>query len=334
MSRRKAAEKALDPVAVDARLIVGQAKRARMPQRPEVTADLLAAARIVDAEVDDPLRLSADPVIYHERDPHVIAECLVVLRAEADHNDPLHVPHGGKAEDLPGVLRFFHHHEPAGLFDLRGKLVQRFGDKKVAQRAPLILFVVVDKHADDPRVVLCQEDPRHVGDILPLLQQRRHALDRRVRDLLRLPVDHVRYRRRAEPQLLRQITDPHPPFLHSPLPFPQNPSPPFYPPSPSKSKVIRRTSQKACHPCRKLCIFLLTGAGDCCMIAGTNLVGAGRPGTADGAYRGIRAGCQTLRRSAGRKMWAVHCVFWRFRRFRRREWAGAAGRNGIWRSGD
>ena len=31
---------------------------------------------------------------------------------------------------------------------------------------------------------------------------------------------------------------------------------------------------------------------------------------------------------------AVHCVFWRFRRFRRREWAGAAGRNGIWRSGD
>ena len=30
----------------------------------------------------------------------------------------------------------------------------------------------------------------------------------------------------------------------------------------------------------------------------------------------------------------VHCVFWRFRRFRRREWAGAAGRNGIWRSGD
>ena len=76
----------------------------------------------------------------------------------------------------------------------------------IAQRAPLILFVVVDKHADDPRVVLCQEDPRHVGDILPLLQQRRHALDRRVRDLLRLPVDHVRYRRRAEPQFLRQIT--------------------------------------------------------------------------------------------------------------------------------
>ena len=33
-------------------------------------------------------------------------------------------------------------------------------------------------------------------------------------------------------------------------------------------------------------------------------------------------------------MRAVHCVFWRFRRFRRREWAGAAGRNGIWRSGD
>ena len=225
-----------------ATLLTAQKMASQMAQEAEKEkADLLAAARIVDAEVDDPLRLPADPVIYHEWDPHVIAERLVVLRAEADHNDPLHVPHGGKAEDLPGVLRFFHHHEPAGLFDLRGKLVQRFGDKKIAQRAPLILFVVVDKHADDPRVVLCQEDPRHVGDILPLLQQRRHALDRRVRDLLRLPVDHVRYRRRAEPQLLRQITDPHPLFLHSPLPFPQNPSPPFYPPSPTKSKVIRGT---------------------------------------------------------------------------------------------
>ena len=219
-------------------------------------------------------------------------------------------------------------------FDLRGKLVQRFGDKKVAQRAPLILFVVVDKHADDPRVVLCQEDPRHVGDILPLLQQRRHALDRRVRDLLRLPVDHVRYRRRAEPPVPppdHRSAPAVPPF---PSPLPAKSFSSILSPPPTKSKVIRGTSQKACCPCRKLCIFLLTGAGDCCMIAGTNLVSAGRPGTADGAYRGIRAGCQTLRRSAGRKMRAVHCVFWRFRRFRRREWAGAAGRNGIWRSGD
>ena len=55
----------------------------------------------------------------------------------------------------------------------------------------------------------------------------------------------ARYRKEAhgslDAQLLRQITDPHPPFLHSPLPFPQNPSPPFYPPSPTKSKVIRGT---------------------------------------------------------------------------------------------
>ena len=208
-----------------------------------------------------------------------------------------------------------------------GFLRHLFDDLRIITRNPQLFRHASAVDAGDGAMAVEQ-----VG--LQLLQQRRHALDRRVRDLLRLPVDHVRYRRRAEPQFLRQITDPHPPFLHSPLPFPQNPSPPFYPPSPTKSKVIRRTSQKACHPCRKLCIFLLTGAGDCCMIAGTNLVSAGRPGTADGAYRGIRAGCQTLRRSAGRKMRAVHCVFWRFRRFRRREWAGAAGRNGIWRSGD
>ena len=94
---------------------------------------------------------------------------------------------------------------PARLTDEQRQ--QRGREKAVAQRVPLVLRMVVDEHADDPGAVAGQQDARHAGDVPPLLEQRRRALHRLVRDLVRLPVDHVGDGRRAQAQLLRDITD-------------------------------------------------------------------------------------------------------------------------------
>ena len=94
---------------------------------------------------------------------------------------------------------------PARLTDEQRQ--QHGREKAVAQRMPLVLRMVVDEHADDPGAVAGQQDARHAGDVPPLFEQRRHALHRLVRDLVRLPVDHVGDGRRAQTQLLRDITD-------------------------------------------------------------------------------------------------------------------------------
>ena len=110
----------------------------------------------------------------------LVTHNLGIVAQLADHDDSIHVPHGREPDDLPGALGLFHHHKlPASLY-FRGERIQRGCDKAVAQRMSRVLRMIVDEHADDPGTVLGQQNARHAGNILPLFEQRRHALNRLV----------------------------------------------------------------------------------------------------------------------------------------------------------
>ena len=209
VSGREAAAKAEHAVAVDAGVVVGNAERGFVAQRAEMLPDLPSAVKIIDGEIQKPLRRAAKPVVHREGDAHPASEKRVVLLAEADHDDAVHVPHGSKLHDLLRALGLFHHHKLAAALDLRGEKVQRGGDEKIVERVALVFRMVVDENAEDARAVPGKQDARHAGDILPLLEKRRHALDRFCRDFSRFAVDHVGNGRCAQTQFFRNVADAH-----------------------------------------------------------------------------------------------------------------------------
>ena len=149
-------------------------------QLTKVAADQIAAAIIVNGEIQHPFQLPAKAVVDCNGNSDVPAQVHIILLTEADHDDSIHVPHGREPDNLPGALGLFHHHKlPASLY-FRGERIQRGCDKAVAQRMSRVLRMIVDEHADDPGTVLGQQNARHAGNILPLFEQRRHALNRLV----------------------------------------------------------------------------------------------------------------------------------------------------------
>ena len=143
------------------------------------------------------------------------AQIHVVLAAESNHHQTVHIPHGGKLQDLIRIFGFFHHHKlPVG-FNFCGQGIQRRGNKNVIQRMSLIFFMVIDKYADDPRGILRQKDTRHAGNILPFLQQCLHTLCRFIRYFPGFPMYDIGYGRGAETQLFRDVADPHPFLFHT-----------------------------------------------------------------------------------------------------------------------
>lgn len=135
----------------------------------------------------------------------MISQIHVVLVAETDHDQAVHIPHGGKLKDFIRIFRLFDHHKlPVG-FDFRGQIIQGGSDKRIFQRMALIFFMVVDKYSDDSGRVLRQKNSCQTGDILALFQQCLYTFYRFIRYFSGFPVDHIGDGGRAEPQLLCNV---------------------------------------------------------------------------------------------------------------------------------
>ena len=147
----------------------------------------------------------------------MVSQVHVVLLAEADHHQTIHIPHGGKLQNLLGIPGLLHHHKLPARFDLIRQGVEGCGQESILQGVPLILFVVVDEHADDLRGVLRQKNSRHTGNILPLLQRELHPLHRFIRNFPGFPMDYIGHSSGTQPQFLRDVADSHT-LLHNRAP--------------------------------------------------------------------------------------------------------------------
>ena len=90
-----------------------------MSSFPKVSTYLTAAIVIINGNIEDALRVLTVAVIDHKGDSHVIAQVHIVLVAEADDHDPIHIPHGRKLNDLLRVFRLLYHHKLPVCLDFR-----------------------------------------------------------------------------------------------------------------------------------------------------------------------------------------------------------------------
>ena len=113
------------PLLIHAVCIIGDTYGLLMTVSFEKGTHLKSAAKVINGDIHDPLRFFAEAVIHNKRDPHMAAQIHIVLAAEADHHQTVHIPHGGKLKDLIRIFGFFHHHKlPVG-FNFCGQGIQR-----------------------------------------------------------------------------------------------------------------------------------------------------------------------------------------------------------------
>ena len=79
----------------------------------------------------------------------MIPKILIILLAEADNYQSFHIPHGSKAGNFIPLTGGFNHHKISGFVDFSRQSIQRCRYKSVFQYMILILFMVIDDHADN-----------------------------------------------------------------------------------------------------------------------------------------------------------------------------------------
>lgn len=143
--------------------------------------------------------------IHHKGNVHLAAQRFIVRFAKAHQNQPVHIPHRGENRNFADVGSGFDHQKIAFFVDLMREGVQGRHHEPILQNPSLVLEVVVHNHADDARVVLCQQNSCHIGDVSGSLQFLFDPLYRGSGNFLRLAVDHVGNGCRAKPQSFSKL---------------------------------------------------------------------------------------------------------------------------------
>ena len=92
---------------------------------PKILAHLSASVEVIDGDVGYALRVVAVAVIYYERDAHVVAKVGVVLVAKAYDDNPVHVPHRSKLDDIICRFGFLDHHEETVSLNFIREVIER-----------------------------------------------------------------------------------------------------------------------------------------------------------------------------------------------------------------
>ena len=195
-----------------------------MSHPPKILSYLSPAVHIVDGQIANRSVFFKISVINHKGNVHLRPQFLIVALTETKKYHTVHIPHGGESFHLAPILRRLYHHKISCFFQRKYQRIQGSGNKTVLQYLPLILLVVVHHHANNPGVILSQQNSCHAWNIMPLLQNLLHPLHRLVRYFSGLPVNHIGNRRRTQPQLLCNIRNPYPLCHKQPLSLPVFPS--------------------------------------------------------------------------------------------------------------
>ena len=147
-----------------------------MSHAVQIISHFITAPVVVHKEVADSLIFFKITVVHHKRNAHIVPEHLIIAFTESDQYQPLHIPHRCIPDNIITLCRGFHHHKIAGVLNFVGQRIERRGNKRILQHPAFILRVVIDRHADDSGIILCQKNGCHAWNIAALFQQFLHPL--------------------------------------------------------------------------------------------------------------------------------------------------------------
>ena len=205
---------AFDPFFIHADIVVGNTQNLLVSHPLQIFSHLPSAVIIIDDQITDALRLPKISVIYNKRNVHGFPKFLIIPVTETDQDQSFHIPHRSDADDFIPVRQCLNHHKKPGPVYFLRQRIQCGGNKTVLQHMSLIFFMIIDDDTHDPGTVLRQKNPRHIRYIFFLFQKCLNPFHRLIRDLFRLSVNHIGYRRRTESQFLRNVCDPHSSLFH------------------------------------------------------------------------------------------------------------------------
>ena len=146
---------------------------------------------VVYGEITDFFRLLKITVINHKGNMHIFPELFAVLLAISHKNQPLHVPHRCKADNILPLGGDFYHHKIPRPVNFPGQGIYGGRDKTILQNVSLVFFVVIHYDSNNFRIVLRQQNSRHTWDIRPFFQKLLHTLYRFIGNLLCLSMYHI-----------------------------------------------------------------------------------------------------------------------------------------------